>query len=396
MITRHNAIKRYDLLIPTVLGILTIISVYLVLISISERIAAVPTTTPKQISNNTSAKKIPTRSSNDNSTKPCTNSVGGFSIRYPSNWIDVSGNCSFFTPDINTLFVPSIQPFVRISVSILNLSSPTPTLGIGPSPMPSISEIESEVKFFADGNFFKRVSGPMAISTNAFVVLYDWTGDPESTLPYVNQFSLFPSTNTSRPFVIPSTLNSSQLPSPPNATFYSIRCPPNNSTPCVLPAMNLTNLTNSSKPPSPPNTSDNTNAKTNLTNSSKPPSPPNTSDNTNAKDPFIAKLMAIYFIRENRIYTIEYAAPVLTFGNRDNLNAVTNMLNSLTFTSPPPKPANCNQPIFANTAACNPPPPKPANCNQPIFANTPACNPPPPPKPANCNQPIFVNSTRCS
>jgi hypothetical protein len=305
----HNANGRNDyisrLFIPTSIGLIAIISVYLVLNTPTLEAATSPA---RQISNNTSSNKaviLPKTSSTDNNnTISCTDSSNGFTIRIPSHWISYSepGKCSFFSPNLNQIFSPNIETFVRISVT--NLPLPPPTLGISPASTPSISELEREVIFYTDGNFFKLVSGPRPISAGAFSVLYKWTGDYRAALPYVNP-SVFSTTNTSTPFNI----------SPPSSII------------------------------SPPSTAQN---------SSQP-----TSSNITAADPFIAELNAIFAIRNNQIFVIEYSAPTNRFSDPVLLQAVTKMINSFTFinpakplTSPAAKPTYCNQPIFVNITAC--------------------------------------------
>jgi hypothetical protein len=306
MIRQHIANGRNDYIYYSVIiafvSLLAVISVYLIL-----NTPLAVQAEEKSISNNTSGKAVilPKTSSTDNGTIFCTDSGNEFSIRYPSNWVKL-GKCSFFTPNINGIFSPDIETFVRISVT--NLSLPTPTLGISPSSTPSIPELEREVIFFTDGNFFKRLSDPRLLSANAFSILYKWTGDYRAGLPYVNQFSIFSPTNISTPFVIPP------LSIAKNTSLLSI-------------------AKNTSQP---------------------------ASSNATAKDRFIAELNAIYVLANNKIYTIEYSAPIKSFSNPDILQAVTKMINSFFLTSPP-------------RAVASPTPAKPANCNQPIFANTTAC-----------------------
>jgi hypothetical protein len=349
MIRQHIANRRNDYIyysvILAVISLLAIISVYLIL-----NTPLAVEAEEKSISNNTSGKAVilPKTPSTDNGTILCTDSGNEFSIKYPSNWVKL-GKCSFFTPNLNGIFSPDIETFVRISVT--NLSLPTPTLGISPSSTPSIPELEREVIFFTDGNFFKRLSDPRLLSANAFSILYKWTGDYQAGLPYVNQFSIFSPTNTSTPFVIPplSIAKNTSLPS----------IAKNTSLPSIAKNTSLPSIAKNTSQPA--------------------------SSNATAKDRFIAELNAIYVLANNKIYTIEYSAPIKSFSNPDILQAVTKMINSFTLTSPP-------------KAVASPPPAKPANCNQPIFANTTACNPPtspPPAKPANCNQPIFANTTAC-
>src|SRR3954454_17280292 len=82
----------------------------------------------------------------------------------------------------------------------------------------------------------------------------------------------------------------------------------------------------------------------------KPPSSNTFANTTKTKGPFKAELEAMYAVRNNKIYVIQYGASVELFNNPQFLNARTKMFNP--FTSPPPKPAYCNQPIFTNTTAC--------------------------------------------
>jgi hypothetical protein len=207
--------------------------------------------------------------------------------------MNMSGNCTFFTPDPNGIFSTNIEPFVRISVTNLNLSYP----------ISSLSDIAREVSgptSFTDWNYFKQLSGPRAIGPNAFRILYSWTGDYQHALPYVNQSSLFPS-------------------APPISTPFIITPPL---------------IANSSSVP--------------------------WSNRTATKDPRdLALLNAIYVIRNNKIYVVEYSSPVRSFYDTNVLQAVTKMISSLKLTTPKPnhnplKPAYCNQPIFANSTACKP------------------------------------------
>jgi hypothetical protein len=336
IIRQHIANRRNDYIYYSVIlafvSLLAIISVYLVLNTPLAAEAEV-----NLISNNTSGNKpviLPKTSSTDNGTILCADSGNGFSIRYPSNWVKL-GKCSFFSPNLNGIFSPDIETFVRISVTNLSLPTPTPTLGISPSSTPSISELEREVIFFTDGNFFKRLSDPRLISANAFSILYKWTGDYQAGLPYVNQFSNFSPTNTSTPFVIPplSIAKNTSLPSiAKNTSLPSIA--KNTSLPSIAKNTSLPSIAKKTSQPA--------------------------SSNATAKDRFIAELNAIYVLANNKIYTIEYNAPIKSFSNPDILQAVTKMINSFTLTSPP-------------KAVASPPPLKPANCNQPIFANTTAC-----------------------
>ena len=221
----------------------------------------------------------------------CVNSARTFNITYPSNWANMSGDCSLFTPNPNAPFSPSIEPFVRISVTDLNTSLP----------IPSISDIEKQVIFFSNPKFFNQISiyPPMQINASSFVIFYRWTGDPEVGLPYVNQSASFP-------------------------------------------ALTLTPLTSSARA-------------------------------NNKSDPFIDQLFAKYIISHNKIYVIEYSAPVNSFNDSRTLQDVSQMIGSFVSTGstkqPNIKPAYCNEPINANSSACI----KPAYCNEPINANSSAC-----------------------
>jgi hypothetical protein len=192
-------------LFPTLLAFFMIISACLILNATCELVKAVDT---NGSSNNASNKKTttplpPTATSKQTNYTKCNNTVEGFSINYPSNWMNMSEDCSFFTPNPNALFSPTIEPFFRISVTNLNASLP----------IPPISEIESQVMFFSDANFFKRISVPRQIGANAFAILYQWTGDPQVALPYVNQSSPFPSLALTP---LSTTTNSSQSPTSNN------------------------------------------------------------------------------------------------------------------------------------------------------------------------------------
>jgi hypothetical protein len=134
-------------------------------------------------------------------------------------------------------------------------------------PMPSITELSNDVVTFADRDFFKRIGVPRLLTSSAIQILYGWNGSAQVGLPYVNQ----------------------------SAAILSF-------TPTTTPFAMYSGTENLAS----------------------------SSSNT-TEEQFAEMLSAIYAIRGNKIYVIEYSAPTKTFYDPDNMQAANKMITSFTF-----------------------------------------------------------------
>ncbi len=191
----------------------------------------------------------------------CIDRTQMFRITYPLNWTR-SGLCTFFSPTTGELFPTTGEIYVRISVSNLSI------------PVTSISDLANNILFFTDSNLFHLIGQPVFGSlngNNAFQVEYSYDKNivsSQDAIPFANPFSI----DTPSPIVTPFSIPSSN---PVNTTT-------------------TTTTTQSNSP---------------TTNKAVPLS------NNTTKPTSIMQLYAIYVLTNNKIYVIEYNAPIEQYNN---------------------------------------------------------------------------------
>jgi hypothetical protein len=209
----------------------------------------------------------------------CRNYSDGYSIRYPSDWKSVSPTCTIFGPKLNDLNDEGVPTYIRISVNPLPGNSSVPSY--------SLSDLYNDVRYFTPANVFKLVQGPGSYDLNkvkAFTMEYDSNVTNQLTgLPYVNQSNMFSQSPGFPPF--PSTSLDSSISSSSQQQTSN----------------NSTNHSNNQKSP-------------NL---------------AKAIPVYLAKTIAIYAVKNNNAYVIEYTAPTDTFST--SLPGAIRAINSFSF-----------------------------------------------------------------
>jgi hypothetical protein len=392
MIGVNEITKNTSFLIPVIvtIGLLLFLIIPTVNFTYVDNLFIFVNAQPQTLGNNTSvsvpSSMLPSSTRND-SMHLCNDPTNGFSILYPSNWTRRPDECTIFGPAWGQIFADNAQTYVRISVS--NTSYPNMT----------IRDLEHDnTQFFPEISFKPDKDNPSSIfglkinGSDAYARYYKWTGSPYEGLPYVNQFldlPLSPTITTAQPTTnatiagLPTTNTVTGLPTT-NATITTAQPTTNATITTAQPTTNIpittaqpttnipittaqptTNIpittaqptTNATITGLPTNTTGlpvtnatittaqpTTNATitgslptntTGLPVTNTPSTTAQPTQNTTADTEFPNKLYAIYTIKNDKVYVIEYNAPTEEIWDH-YLPEVKKMIESFVFNSSQP------------------------------------------------------------